>query len=852
MTAPATSAAPAGPTAMSPEQFLRFFPGHWIQYFDDGLAKDRRKAMATPDFDPKEATRKQKVGCGVFFSPNAFDGTRRIENLRHVQAVYVDIDLRHEGDGTPEEELNKRLESGLAGLRGFAFPPHAIIRTKNGLQAVWRVEPLPPAEGLDLFRRAQHLLVAHFGADPAAKDVTRVLRLPGFLHLKNAASPFSCDILHSRLEEKPYRLSDFVQALTAATPSRSPVTDSAIGALKEGQKWSALLGGVPQGERNGAAARVAGGLLAGQPVELWETAGWGGLKEWNDRNIPPLPERELRSVFDSITGRERAKRQSRVVPDGGSREPDRALMAQADRLVGLATDHDAVFFCDQFGEPHAHVAAGAGRRTIKVRGTEFREWLARGLWEAEGRACASKALNAAVDALAGRTRFGGKRLPLECRVAPHEGAIWYDLADDTGRAVRVSPEGWAVVERPPVLFRSFNHQLPQPVPVRGRPLSALLPLVNLADPRRGPLLLVYLVTCFVPDIPHPIALVCGPQGATKSTLCRLLRRLIDPSSLEGLALPPRDEFSQLLFHHWFPTFDNVSAISPDVSDLLCRAVTGEGFSRRKLYTDDEDVIYHFRRCLCLNSIGLAVTRLDFHDRCILFPMERLPEERRRGERAVLQEFEALRPELLGAIFDALAKAMQLRQSLAPAALPRMADFALWGVAVAEGLGIGADAFLALYRENIREQHEEAVADNPVAAAVAELMTSRREWCGTATELLRNLEDLLADGGPRANRGLPKNATILAKQLNLMKTPLAQLGIIVDSSRRTSRKRLIHLRRVAAPGFVSGPAPSGDGKEETHDGGARVPASPVAAQSPASGDGSDAGDGRPAAPHSPRA
>ena len=31
-------------------------------------------------------------------------------------------------------------------------------------------------------------------------------------------------------------------------------------------------------------------------------AGWGGLKEWNLRNAVPLPERELRTVFESMRG----------------------------------------------------------------------------------------------------------------------------------------------------------------------------------------------------------------------------------------------------------------------------------------------------------------------------------------------------------------------------------------------------------------------------------------------------------------------------------------------------------------------------------------------------------------------
>src|SRR5439155_14050011 len=78
--------------------------------------------------------------------------------------------------------------------------------------------------------------------------------------------------------------------------------------LPERPRWREGLAGVPEGLRNATAASLAGKILGRLPEELWETAGWGGLKEWNGRNAGPLPERELRSVFESIARRERMKR----------------------------------------------------------------------------------------------------------------------------------------------------------------------------------------------------------------------------------------------------------------------------------------------------------------------------------------------------------------------------------------------------------------------------------------------------------------------------------------------------------------------------------------------------------------
>ena len=42
-----------------------------------------------------------------------------------------------------------------------------------------------------------------------------------------------------------------------------------------------------------------------------------------------------------------------------------------------------------------------------------------------------------------------------------------------------------------------------------------------------------------------------------------------------------------------------------------------GFSKRQLYTDDDDIIYHFRRCIGFNGINLRATKADLLDRAII-------------------------------------------------------------------------------------------------------------------------------------------------------------------------------------------------------------------------------------------
>lgn len=58
--------------------------------------------------------------------------------------------------------------------------------------------------------------------------------------------------------------------------------------------------GVSEGSRNSKGASIAGKILRTTGIRLWETDGWNKFKEWNTRNIPPLDEKELRTIWDSI------------------------------------------------------------------------------------------------------------------------------------------------------------------------------------------------------------------------------------------------------------------------------------------------------------------------------------------------------------------------------------------------------------------------------------------------------------------------------------------------------------------------------------------------------------------------
>jgi hypothetical protein len=64
-------------------------------------------------------------------------------------------------------------------------------------------------------------------------------------------------------------------------------------------------------------------------------------------------------------------------------------------------------------------------------------------------------------------------------------------------------------------------------------------------------------------------------------------------------------------------FDNLSGLSPWLSDALCRLASGGSFAVWRLYTDDEEVLFKAARPTLLNGIEDVLGRSDLTDRARL-------------------------------------------------------------------------------------------------------------------------------------------------------------------------------------------------------------------------------------------
>ena len=408
-------------------------------------------------------------------------------------------------------------------------------------------------------------------------------------------------------------------------PEQSSVSQATISAGPIDNK-------ILEGERNTVLTSLAGTMRApGMDREEVVQA----LLAVNERRcIPPLPESEVNGIAESVSNYE-------------PQEYDETTKgSQAEKLVQLAME-SCELFCDPTDIPYARVRIQGHHEIYPCDGKVIYRWLCRLMYQTEGKVPRAETIKSTLNILEAKARYEGVSHSLHNRVAYHDDAFWLDLSNSTCQAVRISGEGWKIIDDPPIIFLRYSHQAPQVYPVPGGDVMRLLDFIPVVDEGAKLLLLVFTIACLVPDIPHPIPNFHGPQGAGKSTSFRILRYVIDPSALGILSFPRAADLVQTLSHHWCAFFDNVTDLPDWQSDTLCRAITGEGFTKRMHYTNDDDFIYVFKRVVGLNGINIPASRPDLIDRSILIPLDRIPPEMRKTEKELWEDFEKARPHILG-------------------------------------------------------------------------------------------------------------------------------------------------------------------------------------------------------------
>lgn len=138
-----------------------------------------------PDFVPgairinrNEAKAWNEKGWGIFHTVQGFWGARKKDNLVNFNSWYVECDA-----------LSKKEQWEL--IKKSPLRPTMIIESKRSFHIYFAILNATKEEVLATWKAIMEFrLIPFFKGDKKAKDITRLLRTPGFNHMKDPTDPF--------------------------------------------------------------------------------------------------------------------------------------------------------------------------------------------------------------------------------------------------------------------------------------------------------------------------------------------------------------------------------------------------------------------------------------------------------------------------------------------------------------------------------------------------------------------------------------------------------------------------------------------------------------------------------------
>jgi len=169
------------------QKFIEHFRGNkTFQLFGDSK-KLRPIVLENPD--PCELTKRNNEGYGVYLCINETDGGgRKASNIKRVRAVFADLD-------------------GVSPAKMMDYMPHLAVKSSEGkYHGYWFVDYCFPLNG---FRGVQKSIAHCFSSDPVVHDLPRVMRVPGFYHLK--ADPVRTEVVWVNDDQSKLSYADCVE-----------------------------------------------------------------------------------------------------------------------------------------------------------------------------------------------------------------------------------------------------------------------------------------------------------------------------------------------------------------------------------------------------------------------------------------------------------------------------------------------------------------------------------------------------------------------------------------------------------------------------------------------------------------
>ena len=395
--------------------------------------------------------------------------------------------------------------------------------------------------------------------------------------------------------------------------------------------------------------------------------------------------------------------------------------------------------------------------------------------------------------------------PVFSRTAFLDDTLYYDLQDANGTIYKITPDEITPSEMndsTPIFLKSPSSKTKQSIqaePNFDNPtaLEEFVKLCRIKDEDKV-VFTSHLICFFLKGFPIPIEILHGEQGSAKTTTSSAQKSLIDPEGENALSLPDKvDDLAIMLSKRDLSNFDNIDTLIKIISQFLCKAVTGTQYIKRGLYTNDSEFSLTLMSKIILNGIDPSINQPDLLERSIFYELPKIDKTSRMTDKKFNDKLEALRPSVLGAIFETIQKAMKIvdevEEELDGVSLPRMASFAIWGEAISRALGNDDNSFLNRYWEKIDDTNLSLNEEYPLIPLLSTMM---KRHCTIDTEtkertqLIKtaSLNDMFVElvGSDNKDKGLPEDVKMLGKQLKQLTPSMRAMGYEISVTRYDSR------------------------------------------------------------------
>jgi len=463
---------------------------------------------------------------------------------------------------------------------------------------------------------------------------------------------------------------------------------------------------------------------------------------------------------------------------------------KADTMLIEYAKKECKLFCDNQNEPYAKVQVDNHTEIWGIHSHGFSDLLRSWYYKKTKRGVNQNQLESAIMTISAIANYDGYREDVYLRVAQKGETIYIDMCDKYWRAIKVTNGGWNVINNPPIAFTRTNNMKSLPYPKGGNGIKYLLKHINIQE-EDLPLLTGWLLMSLqAGEGAYPPLLINGPAGSGKSTACRMIRSLVDPNKADLLTQPSISDLRIVGMNNHILAFDNVSKVSPQFSDAICKISTGDNQSIRRLYTTNGEMTVSIKKPTILNGIPELAKRSDLASRSLKLTLQKV--KRRKTEKEAWIDFNEDAPSILKGLLNGLTAALANLHYTKIDDMARMADFCMWATAANSAYEWDETTFIEAYNKNVKASHVDSLESSLFASAIVKMCEKGKNFHGRPLDLLEDIEMNYSSEKITRLANWVKTAKGVIEQLDRNEESFESVGIYYEKYKDRTNKTFVKV------------------------------------------------------------